>query len=147
MPATPRELQKLADEIAQHCLCQRARQLSRNVTALYDHALVPLNLTANQFTVLVMLAAVGPVRQGRIGQILTMDKSTVSRTVGRLARMGHVQTAAGDDGRQRRVALTAHGRQAVRRGWALWRRAQQEANKALGPDLTAALSRLGPLED
>lgn len=128
-------------EIASGCLCRRVRAVSRRVTNLYDEALRPIGLTANQLTVLVAVARSGPIGPTALGERLGMEKSTVSRTLARMAEHGWL-TDAGIGGARRAFVETAEGRELIAAAHEPWRRAQGQARQALGEELSGPLLSL-----
>ena len=138
----------VADEIAGACIYRRVRLLSRTVTALFDQAVKPVGITANQLTILVLVARLGEVRQMEVGRRLRMERSTVSRNVARLLSAGRLQSRPGTDARDRMLRLTRSGRFAIAKALKPWRAAQSQARQALGPETIKALqsSRFAPAE-
>ena len=72
------------------CLCANIRRASRAITQRYDEALRPLGLTITQFTILQALSLAGDITQGRLGEILAMDSTTLTRTLGVMNRQGWI---------------------------------------------------------
>lgn len=92
-------------------LCLALHAASRAMTARYRPALAELGLTYPQYVVMVALWEHGPLGVGRLGELLSLESSTVSPLVTRLAGMGLVRRVrGGDDGRAVRVELTVGGR-------------------------------------
>ncbi len=129
---------KATDEIASSCLCRGVRSLSRLITGLYDEALREAGITANQLTLLVAVERAGEIAPGELGERLAMEKSTVSRSVGRMIERGWL-AAAPAEGRRRAIRTTAEGRKMIGRAHGSWRRVQQETRLALGDALSEAL--------
>ena len=53
---------EVAREILRGCVCSRTRMLDRVLSRLFDDALAPLGVRANQLTVLALLGAMGGLR-------------------------------------------------------------------------------------
>ncbi|WP_250444237.1 MarR family winged helix-turn-helix transcriptional regulator [Lysobacter enzymogenes] len=114
------------------------RKLSRLMSQRYDQALAPAGLNLNQYSILRRTGGRGrPL--GEIAHELGMDRSTLSRDLKPLAAAGWIESAQGEDARQRLLRVTAAGRAAVERAMPLWRRAQDEIDQGLGADGIAAL--------
>ena len=113
-----KSLTGITAEIAESCLCRRVRAVSRRVTNLYDEALRPTGLTANQLTVLVAVDRAGPIGPTALGELLGMEKSTVSRTAARMIERGWLADARAAGGR-RALEATAAGREKVRQAHGL----------------------------
>jgi DNA-binding MarR family transcriptional regulator len=58
------------------------RRASRALTQRYEQALRPLGLRATQLTVLQVLSRSGEVSQGQLGEMLAMDSTSLTRTLG-----------------------------------------------------------------
>ena len=69
------------DEIAGNCLAVRVRLLGRAVTSLYDHALEEHGVSIAQINLLAALGKIGPCSPARIGEVLQLERSTVSRNL------------------------------------------------------------------
>lgn len=114
------------------CMCASFRRASRALTQLYDQALRPLGLRATQFTVLQALAFAGEVSQGELGQLLVMDSTTLTRTLGLVRGRGWIFVRPGKDRRERLLRLTASGRRQLRRATPRWKEVQEQLRTAVG---------------
>ncbi len=114
------------------CACANIRRASRAVTQLYDHELRKAGMHATQFTLLQALAITGRVSQGRLGDVLAMDSTTLTRTLRLLVGKGWVRSLPGEDRRQRHLQLTPAGRRQFDQARPHWERAQQRLRKSLG---------------
>jgi DNA-binding MarR family transcriptional regulator len=115
------------------CICNKTRVAARVVTRVYDEALRPTGLRATQFALLVTLGNDGAMSIAALAKLMAMDRSTLTRNLRPLEAEGLV--ARGDEGwrRRRSVAITAKGRASLRQGLPLWRSAQSEVLRKLGP--------------
>ncbi|WP_255322903.1 MarR family winged helix-turn-helix transcriptional regulator [Lysobacter sp. K5869] len=114
------------------------RKLSRLMSQRYDQALAPAGLNLNQYSILRRTGGRGrPL--GEIAHELGMDRSTLSRDLKPLVAAGWVESAPGEDARQRRLRVTVAGRAAIERAVPLWRQAQDEIDQGLGAEGIAAL--------
>jgi DNA-binding MarR family transcriptional regulator len=114
------------------CACANLRRAARAVTRLYDAELRDFGLTIAQFTLLQVLMRVGAVPQGRLGRILVLDSTTLTRTLRPLERKGWIRRRSGEDRRERRVELTSSGRARFRKAVPAWNRAQSIVVRAVG---------------
>ncbi len=142
MNGSKNQARALAREISQDCIASRARLLNRVLTRIYDQALRPHGIKISQLGLLGAIELYGPIRPGRLGGLLEMDKSTVSRNVRILADKGWISVAHTGDGRERLLELTNDGRAKFVAAAPAWSTAQQEAGTFLGPDGGAVLDRL-----
>jgi DNA-binding MarR family transcriptional regulator len=114
------------------CACANLRRASRALTQFYDRTLRSAGLNMPQFTLLQTLATTGSVTQGRLGQILVLDSTTLSRTLRPLQRKGWIRTRTGNDRRERRIELTDAGRAQFRRATPAWNRAERRVLAQVG---------------
>src|ERR1700683_2619174 len=91
------------------CMCATLRRASRVLTQHYDEEMRPLGLRATQFTILQALSLVGEISQGRLGEILAMDSTTLTRTLEIMLAHGWIVKQQGKDRRQRRLRLFQRG--------------------------------------
>ena len=120
------------DEIVRDCLAVRVRLVGRAMTGLYDHALKIHGLSIAQVNLLAALGKVGPCSPARLGDVLQLDRSTVSRNLNLLLRQGWIEAVSSDAKGVREVALTSSGRKKIKAVMPEWRRAQKEAAQLLG---------------
>lgn len=106
------------------CACASLRRAARAVTQLYDEALRPAGLRVTQFTLLHVLAETGDISQGRIGQLLALDSTTLSRTLRLVESLGWITSAPGEDRRRRHYQLTVAGRRKLTEAMPCWQQAQ-----------------------
>src|ERR1700679_4098963 len=116
------------------CMCASLRRASRVLTQQYDEALRPLGLRATQFTVLQALSLAGEVSQGRLGQILAMDSTTLTRTLEIMHRRGWVAKRHGKDRREWRVRLARAGDIQLERALPDWQKVQARLQRKLGKE-------------
>ncbi len=122
------------------CVCTTLRMASRAVTRHYDHALAPLGLRTNDYSILALIDREGPLPLGVVAARLAMDRTTLSRETRSLIAAGKLE-ARGDasDGRRRMLSLSPDGATCVRRARPLWARAQQALIEEFGAGRTTGL--------
>ncbi len=116
------------------CLCASFRRSSRALTQHYEQALRPLGLRSSQFTVLQALSLVGEATQGRLGKILAMDSTTLTRTLEIMDRQGWIAKLPGNDRRSWRLSLTKAGKSKFKRALPSWQEVQTRLRSQLGDD-------------
>jgi hypothetical protein len=119
------------DEIVGDCLAVRVRLIGRAMTSIYDHALENHGL-----------GKVGPCSPARIGDVLQLDRSTVSRNLSLLLKHDWISAVSSDAKGVREVALTSSGRKKIEAVMPDWRRAQREATQLVGADGVKAIRML-----
>src|SRR4051794_20846562 len=98
----------------QRCVCGNLRMAARLVTQRYDDALRPVGLRIMQFTLLARLHAAGAIIMTELAEAAALDRTTLTRNLKPLIERGYVRTVSGKDRRERLVALTDRGREALR---------------------------------
>jgi DNA-binding MarR family transcriptional regulator len=114
------------------CLCSSFRRTSRALTHLYETAMRPAGLRATQFTILQALTLAGEVTQNQLGKMLAMDSTTLTRTLGIMAREGWIAERPGDDRRERRLRLAKEGKAQFNRALPAWEEVQSRLRRQLG---------------
>jgi DNA-binding MarR family transcriptional regulator len=102
------------------------------LTSLYEEALRPLGLRATQMTILQVLARAGEVSQGRLGEMLAMDSTSLTRTLAIMRRRGWVAERRGEDQRERLLRLSRGGVAKLKRVTPVWDAVQARLSGKLG---------------
>lgn len=110
------------------CLCASLRRAARSVTQHYTRQ---IRMSVPQFTLLYVLDR-QPLIQAQIAEILTVDRTTLTRTLAMMERRGLVRGIAGEDRREYRWSITAAGRKALELARPRWEKAQQRFRDRLG---------------
>jgi DNA-binding MarR family transcriptional regulator len=137
-----KEASDAARIIAGECLAMRIRRLDRSLSRIYEGALRPHGLTIAQLGLLAAVASSGPVQPSRLGEILDLERSTVSRNVALLLRKGWVSAVAVGNGRSQLLAITRRGENLLNEALPAWRRAQKNAEELLTPQGVLAFLRV-----
>jgi DNA-binding MarR family transcriptional regulator len=114
------------------CMCGSFRRTSRALTQLYETALRPLGLHATQLTILQVLSRTGELSQGKLGEILAMDSTSLTRTLAIMRRQAWIAERRGKDRRERRLNLSAAGKAKLRRAQPVWDKVQFRLRRKLG---------------
>jgi DNA-binding MarR family transcriptional regulator len=123
------------------CTCSALRRATRAVTTAYDAALRPSGLRVTQFAILRLLERLGPSPVTRLATEAALERTTMGRNLDPLERRGLVRITAGaEDARERVVALTEAGREAIAAALPYWRDAQARINAQVEPGAVAALT-------
>jgi DNA-binding MarR family transcriptional regulator len=113
-------------------MCANLRRTSRALTQLYEDALRPLGLRATQFTILQALSLAGEVTQGQLGEMLTIDSTTLTRTLQIMGREGWIAERPGQDRRERRLRLAKAGKAQFNRALPVWEEVQSRLRRRVG---------------
>jgi DNA-binding MarR family transcriptional regulator len=114
------------------CACANLRRAARSITRLYNRELRPENIEVTQFTLLMALDRTGDIPQGKLGRLVGLDSTTLTRMLKPLNQHGWIQEREGDDRRVRIIRLTTAGRAKLQRGLPHWKRAQARIENTLG---------------
>ncbi len=125
------------------CHCLAARRAARAITRHYEAGLRRHGLRATQFSILAALAIGGPKPLGRLAEILGLERTTLTRSAALLGREGWVRTEESEDGRERRLRLTASGRRKVESAYPAWKAAQKSASEKFSGAVSAPATQ-GP---
>jgi len=113
-------------------MCGSFRRTARALTSLYEEALRPLGLRATQLTILQVLVRAGEISQGRLGEMLAMDSTSLTRTLAIMRRRGWVAERRGEDQRERLLRLSRGGVAKLKRVTPVWDRVQARLSGKLG---------------
>ena len=133
------------NEVA-NCTCLRARRLTRRLTQIYDAALEPVHLTANQFGVLSFLygSTLGGrdhVSIGALAERVGKHPTTLNCDLKPLEVLGLVASVENPaDRRVRAIQITSKGRTHLRKAVTFWRQAESRVRQELGPRAMVALN-------
>ena len=121
-----------AQELVADCACHKVRMAARAVTRAYDDALRALGLRATQYAVLVAIGNEGAMSITALAEVLGMDRTTLTRNLGPLAKEGLVAVGVEAWRRSRAVEITKKGRARLREALPLWEQAQATLKGKLG---------------
>jgi DNA-binding MarR family transcriptional regulator len=113
-------------------MCGSFRRTARALTSFYEQALRPTGVRATQLTILQVLARAGEMSQGRLGEMLAMDSTSLTRTLGIIRRRGWVAERRGDDQRERLLRLSRCGAAKLKRVTPVWNGLQARLSGPLG---------------
>ena len=114
------------------CLCSSFRRTARALSQVYEEAMRPTGLRITQFTILQALARTGEVKQGRLGEILVMDSTSLTRTLRIMLQQGWIAERRGEDQRERWLKLSKAGEAKLKIATATWEKVQARLQAKLG---------------
>jgi DNA-binding MarR family transcriptional regulator len=139
-------------EIVQNCTCFNLRKATRAVTQLFDEALKPCGLYATQFTLLAAISSNENVAITELSKALVMDRTTLTRNLKPLQKLGWVEVLPGEDRRTKTLSLTRSGKKVLKQAMIRWKEVQSQVVKTLGKgnwqvlldNLSSTVKKLNP---
>lgn len=118
--------------VRDHCLCLHVQRAARALARLFDEALRPVDLTNQQFSLLMSLNRPEPPPIGPVASLLGMDRTTLTAALKPLERRGLVVVTAGEkDRRSRLLAITPEGIALLAKAMPIWQRTHDEVDARL----------------
>ena len=124
-----------------YCVCFNSRKTARAVTQLYDAALQPSGIRTTQLALLVGVAKTEPVSIGRLGEVLIIDRTTLTRSLRLMQREKLLSISPRSVMRQRFVMLSPKGWRALKRSLPHWRKIQEAFLDTIGEDFWISMQR------
>ena len=128
---------RMTNEFAE-CMVSNSRMAARAITRRYDAHLRPYGLTSTQFSLLATIRLGGDHTVSELAGARGFDRTTLTRNLGRLERMGLLASHSAEKGNGRIYALTPKGEALVERLVPLWRGVQAEMKLLLSEEGFAA---------
>lgn len=125
---------KLRNDIGYNCVCFNLRRAARQVTQRFDRTLRQSGLKANQFSILMASYDPDGILLTRMAKILGMERTTLTRNLALLEKLGLVSIDPGDDRRERKIRITEKGAGLLEKALPLWQKAQYEIVELVGRD-------------
>ncbi|MCB1324818.1 MAG: winged helix-turn-helix transcriptional regulator [Leptospiraceae bacterium] len=121
------------------CVSFNLRKASRLVTRHYDERMEPSGLRSTQFAILAAIGRRKGISLSALADLLVMDRTTLTRNLKPLEKMGYVGFAAPTDRRRRELELTPVGWEALGKAYPYWESAQTEFLKEIGEENSRGL--------
>src|SRR5712664_2721721 len=115
-----------------YCASFNFRRPVRTVTQLYDAALQESGMRSTQFAILVGIAKNQPVSIGALAEVLTIDQTTLTRSLRLLEKEGLVKISERSTMRQRFLTIAPKGARTLARSLPLWRKAHKHFVATVG---------------
>lgn len=116
------------------CYCIQLRRTTGILSALYDKHLAPVNLTINQYSLLINLQRLEVCSVSELAEKVRLERTTCVRMVKPLMKRGLVCDNSSKGERSRKLALTDEGKDLLKRAIPLWEKAQEELDRKLGKE-------------
>lgn len=114
------------------CLCKPSKK-TRVVTQLYDKLLQPTGLKVTQYSMLAHIDLQQAVSISRLGEILLLDQTTVTRNINLLKQYGYVELKRDPhDARTKNIMLTEKGLEKLHEAAPIWKTIQDKIVDDIG---------------
>lgn len=138
--------QEILKRVAATCPGFQARATARTITRYYNNHFKPLGLTAEQFSLLVGIAAVEGTTLVKLAVSSGVDPTTLSRSVRSLEASGLVCAEGGRGRSGKHLLLTNLGKSTLLNALPLWESAKAELTQKTGAQqlqgITEAMAEL-----
>lgn len=120
-------------DYTQICVCSNLRKKTRVVTQLYDKLLQPTGLKVTQYSMLANIDLQQSVSISRLGEILLLDQTTITRNINLLKQNGYVDlTRDPQDARTKVITLTDKGVEKLNEAAPIWQDIQERIINDIG---------------
>jgi len=109
-----------SDNVPRPCACTTVRTASRLLARAYDSALQGVGLNVTQLATLRSIDRLSGKPLSQVADALSMDRTSVYRSVSTMERQGWVSVHDGPDGRSRSVTVEKPGRELLDRASQPW---------------------------
>lgn len=107
---------------------------ARTISRLFDQALKGAGITNTQFTLLVAIGSHDFTSISELGELLNIEKSTLSRNLKPLIDQGLIERNKVPGGRSITHRLTEAGAQRLEAAYPLWQSAQDQLETEIGKE-------------
>jgi len=114
------------------CACFNLRKTARLVAQVYDQQLRPFGLNNTKFTTLATTIMKSPISITDLAELLSTDRTTLTRNIKLLKKDGLLAIKPGDDSRSRNVVATAKGQKLIKQALPEWKVAQEKVLEQFG---------------
>ncbi|MBZ9626299.1 MarR family transcriptional regulator [Clostridium sp. FP2] len=112
----------------------RLLKLSRTLVSNFNKEIIVHNLHHSQWRIIRFLKEFGPSTLVDIADYLSVEKSSVTRTVDRLKKSKFIQAVPGKDKRERRIKLSDLGEEAYVLGYEIAVKFEDNAMKGISKE-------------
>ncbi len=123
----------------EQCIGNRLRCLSRIVDGEFRSMLKSFDITENQVNILFALSKLGKTEQGKIGEALYLERSTVSRNIKLLERKDILYRT---DAYRPEIEMTKEGRLLLEQILPIWENLMNRLSDSLGTEGLISLKKI-----
>jgi len=124
------------------CYCINLRRLSNLITYKYDRHLEEINLSVNQYSLLVNINQLGICSVSDLAIYVGLERTTLVRTLKPLFDKELIEDISETTQRNRQIKITQKGKEVLEKGKPLWKQAQKEIEDKIGKDNILVLSEI-----
>ena len=117
------------------CLAEGLRSANRAITKRYTEYMADADVSPAQVSLLMRLYYLREVTMLELAKHMETDRTTITRNLEPLVRVGYVEVATGEDRRSKLVSLTEKGYDQLELTVPKWHQAQENLRGLLGPEL------------
>lgn len=122
------------------CYCINFRRAANTMTKVYDQAFAAIDLTANQFFLLVSISQLKSCNKSELAQYVRLDRTTIIRNLGVLLKKNLIEEVPGPTNKV--IQLTESGVTAITEGVVIWKQLQNSVKQILGAENIPSLWQL-----
>ena len=123
------------DYIIQFCACANFRRIARIVTQVYEKQMQPTGLKVTQYYMLVNIARHKETSISKLGEIMLLDQTTITRNINILKKSGYVNiTKDINDSRTKSISITDTGLVKLEEATPIWLQIQEKVEKNMGKE-------------
>lgn len=124
------------------CYCINSRRLSNLITNKYDKHLQEINLTVNQYSLLVNINRLEICSVSDLAVYVGLERTTLVRTLKPLFDKKLIEDISETNQRNRQIKITQKGKEVLEKGKPFWKQAQKEIEDKIGKDNILILSEI-----
>ncbi|MFJ5769338.1 MarR family winged helix-turn-helix transcriptional regulator [Psychrobacillus sp. NPDC093180] len=123
------------DYIIQFCACANLRKAARTVTQAYEKQMQPTGLKVTQYYMLVNIVRHKDISISKLGEIMLLDQTTITRNVNLLKESGYVNiTRDKNDSRTKTIYITDIGLAKLEEATPIWLQIQEKVENGMGKE-------------
>ena len=131
-----------ANQISNDCIGFRLRLLDRITTRIFNQELQPLGIRHTQLILLVALQKLGQTTPVRLGEWLSIEKSTLSRNLKLLRGLELIAGAVPENPQSSVIKITDKGAGLLGRALPMWENAQRKTSELFGADADLQIRKI-----
>ena len=124
------------------CYCINFRRAANALTKFYDKAFTDMNITTNQFSLLIDIQHLQSCNKSELAQYSRLDRTTIIRNLNVLREKGLIEDVSQTGSNNKLVQLTEKGKSAITEGLARWKQVQKRIESILGAEKIQVLRQI-----